>query len=57
MATERMASVEDHSVWNSRLFKIGAVTAVVGAVVKWWNVAATGVVLAGAAWAWWKGKK
>ena len=57
MAQERVVSQEENkSMWKSRLFKIGLVTAAAGAVLKWWNVAATGVIIAGAAWALWKGE-
>lgn len=57
MAQERPAPVEDQSIWNSRLFKIGVVSAVVGAFFKAKELITVGVVAAGAAWALWKGKK
>ena len=57
MATERLSSVEDQSIWNSRLFKAGVVAAVAGAVLKAKELITVGIVAAGAAWAFWKGKK
>jgi len=56
MAQERLSSKEDQSIWNSRLFKGGLVTAAVGAIIKTAKLITVGVVAVGAAWAWWKGK-
>ena len=57
MAQERLSSQEDKSLWNSRLFKIGLVTAAVGAIIKAAELITVGVVAVGGAWVWWKGKK
>ena len=57
MAQERLSSQEDKSLWNSRLFKIGLVTAAVGAIIKAAELITVGVVAVGGAWALWKGKK
>ena len=56
MAQERPYSQEDQSIWNSRLFKIGLVSAAVGAVIKAAELITVGVVAVGGAWALWKGK-
>ena len=57
MSAERSVAKEDQSLWNSRLFKIGLVTAAVGAIIKDAELLTVGVVAVGGAWAWWKGKK
>ena len=57
MSAERSVAKEDQSLWNSRLFKIGLVTAAVGAIIKAAELITVGVVAVGGAWAWWKGKK
>jgi hypothetical protein len=56
MAQERIVTKEDESVWKSRLFKFGVVVAAVSAAVGAFKVAAAGVLIAGVAWAAWKGK-
>ena len=57
MSAERSVAKEDQSLWNSRLFKIGLVTAAVGVIIKAAELITVGVVAVGGAWAWWKGKK
>ena len=57
MSAERSVAKEDQSLWNSRLFKIGLVTAAVGAIIKAAELITVGVVAVGGAWALWKGKK
>lgn len=54
---ERGSSQENQSIWNSRLFKIGTIIAAVGVLLGSGGAAATGVVIAGAGWAWQKGTK
>ena len=56
MSAERSVAKEDQSLWNSRLFKIGLVTAAVGAIIKAAELITVGVVAVGGAWALWKGK-
>ena len=52
---------ESQSVLNSRLFRAGLLFTALGGiyavVAGKWGFAATGVILTGVAWAWWKGKK
>ena len=57
MSAERTFAKEDQSFLNSRLFKIGLVTAAVGAIIKAAELITVGVVAVGGAWALWKGKK
>jgi len=57
MSAERSVAKEDQSLLNSRLFKIGLVTAAVGAIIKAAELITVGVVAVGGAWALWKGKK
>ena len=57
MSAERSVAKEDQSLLNSRLFKIGLVTAAVGAIVKAAELITVGVVAVGGAWALWKWKK
>ena len=54
---ERAISKEDQSVWKSRFFKFGVVVAVAAAAFSAWEVAAAGALIAGIAWAGWKGDK
>lgn len=56
MSAER-ASNQEKSIWNSRLFKIGTIIAAVGVLLGSGSAAATGVIIAGAGWAWQKGSK
>ena len=51
MAQERLSSAEDQSMWTSRLFKIGVVAGVAGALLKAQELITVGIVAAGAAWA------
>ncbi|MCR4324779.1 MAG: hypothetical protein NUV69_03790 [Candidatus Curtissbacteria bacterium] len=55
--TERQASAERKTVWDSRLFKAGAVLAVAGAGLGIAVFMSVGVVSMGAGWALMKGKQ
>lgn len=54
---ERVGGQENKSIWDSRLFKIGTIIAAAGVLLGSGGAAATGVVIAGAGWAWQKGNK
>ena len=55
--SERLGSVENQSLWKSRLFKAGIALAVVGALVKSSPILTVGVIAVGGAWALWRGNK
>ena len=53
---DRTVQKEDQSIWNSRLFKGGLMAAAVGFLIDSQALMAVGVIAAGGALAWWKGK-